>query len=400
MLNNVEKCQLCQATSWNIINTIISGGWNKNANILKRNVHEFPVGYCQKCGHIQVTIPYSQEMFDVLYFANNLEPDMWCNTPMGQTSPYDEMIEYFAEYIEERINIVDFGCGAGITLNKLNQQYSNLNIDLTGVDFHQHYSSTEINYLTLDLNNFNSINTKYWPNGIDIATSSHVLEHVINPVNYLKSIANQLALNGKIFIEVPDCSSNRKPSNLAFTNLVHGQHIHYYTENSLKLFAKLAGLKAIKTRKILTGDIPRLQMLFEKSHTNPFQDSIKIQDTAASAIKDKFTQASLFRNAVYEQLISRLNNKETIGLWGIGGDFYILLKEYPELEVCIKQQRLIMFDLEHAGCNYLNQKIISSSEIPNMEYSILVIPMYGPTREKMFNISQPWSTNIIDPYAL
>lgn len=88
---HLTDCKLCKAHSWELVATLISGIWDKRHDELNREELRFPIGQCTKCHHVQVAIPYTQSIFDSLYFSNQAEPDMWCETPNGQKSPYEEM---------------------------------------------------------------------------------------------------------------------------------------------------------------------------------------------------------------------------------------------------------------------------------------------------------------------
>ena len=82
--------------------------------------------------------------------------------------------------------------------------------------------------------------------GYDLITAFHVIEHLPDPLQVLKSLAEKLSLNGQIIIEVPnsedalltlyDCD--------AFQHFTYwSQHLFLFNSNNLNLLARKAGLK-------------------------------------------------------------------------------------------------------------------------------------------------------------
>lgn len=390
------SCKICSHKNWKIIDTLISGIWDKSNTELVRKTLFFPIGQCQHCHHVQVTIPYTPKVFSALYFSNNLEPDMWCDTPVGNKSPYEEMVDFIADYITKGIHIVDFGAGAGKTLKHIELEYSYHSLKLSSVDFHNHIHSSTIDHVGADLNQLDTINKHFSNKPISLAISTHVLEHIIEPVNFLKNISSCLTNNGYIFIEVPDCSQDAFLDNLAVTNLVHGQHIHYYTKDSMTLLTQEAGLKIVKQQQLTTGNIPRLMLLLERSTTTESIVSQTIVNTATSAIVRRFSKYQQYQSALFDAVQQSLKNNKKVGIWGIGGDFYLLTEFYPELIDAIKSDLILLYDYELSGHTYKEKNISSSIELANSNIPIYIIPTYAPTRGRMKEISQKWGTNVID----
>ncbi|MBY0418334.1 MAG: hypothetical protein K2W88_09775, partial [Pararheinheimera sp.] len=88
-----QQCQICQKQHWQKLDELFSGVWNKTHNELKRTELLFPLALCSNCGHVQVTAPYTPDIFASLYFSNIREPDMWCIYDDQQT-PYHDMLKF------------------------------------------------------------------------------------------------------------------------------------------------------------------------------------------------------------------------------------------------------------------------------------------------------------------
>ncbi|PTA50816.1 hypothetical protein C9I43_10000 [Shewanella morhuae] len=389
-------CKICIHTNWKIIDTLISGIWDRSNVELVRKILYFPIAQCQHCYHVQVTVPYTDEIFNSLYFSSNLEPDMWCDTPIDNKSPYEEMVDFIAPYITENIHVVDFGAGAGTTLKYIAQEYPSYSLKFSSVDFHDHTHSNTITHIDADLNKLDNIKKYFNKKSISLAISTHVLEHIIEPIYFLQNIGSILADDGYIFIEVPDCSQDAFIENLAVTNLVHGQHIHYYSKDSIALLIKKSGFKIVKQQQLTTGNIPRLMLLLEKDKTTEFIMDPKITNTAKHAVEKRFSAYKKYQNALFDIVKLNLKKNKKIGFWGLGGDFYLFTKNYPSIIESIKQQHITLYDYDLAGHTFEGQRILSSSELEHASEAIYIIPIYAPTKEKMKKISKMWSISIAD----
>lgn len=394
--NEVVNCTICQKCDWNILATLKSGIWDTNSIDISRININFHIGNCGNCNHVQIITPYTIDTFKILYFSNNAEPDMWCESSL-ENSPYAQMYEFINEYVRDGLHIADFGAGSGVTLKLINERVNNST--LTSIDFHDYTQSDSINHIKADLNNLSEISSYFKNNPIQIAISTHVLEHIVNPIEYLNNIANYLDAEGLIFIEVPDCSPKFNVQNIASTNIVHGQHIHYYTLGSLDVIAHLAGLKVIKSNQLITGNIPRLQVLLKKC-TKRHNGIKMIYPCADILIIDRFTQYSKHLTNLYNLIISSLKNNKVVHLWGVGGDFYNLVSSHRDLNQYIESKSILLYDYNLANHQFLGQKILSSTVFEENTFEVILTPTYDPTKERMKKVARGWSSTIIDPYEL
>ena len=76
----------------------------------------------------------------------------------------------------------------------------------------------------------------------DVIWMSHVLEHIRNPINFLKKIQENLKTNGIFFIEVPNCE-NSKMRNVSIQK---APHVLHFTVKSLSEMVRLADYEIIK----------------------------------------------------------------------------------------------------------------------------------------------------------
>lgn len=114
----------------------------------------------------------------------------------------------------------------------------------------------------------------------DLIYHSGVLEHVNDPVSFLKQQHNQLKPNGILIISTPDYTESIVNGDISM--LLH-EHLSYFDEESLRQCVKKAGFKDIKIERAKFGGF--LYCVAKKgSHTNNSHSFTK------KASEDKYKQ--------------------------------------------------------------------------------------------------------------
>jgi 2-polyprenyl-3-methyl-5-hydroxy-6-metoxy-1,4-benzoquinol methylase len=139
-------------------------------------------------------------------------------------------------------SILDFGCGKGRFI-KMCQKISK---KVYALEVNKSYIKELKKILTIkkDLKNFNK--TKF-----DIITMFHVLEHLPNQIEVIKSLLQKLKKNGKLIIEVPSAHDPlfKVKGLVSFKNFtMWSEHLILHTSESLKKFCLNAGAKKIKIK--------------------------------------------------------------------------------------------------------------------------------------------------------
>ena len=172
---------------------------------------------------------------------------------------------------DRQLKLLDFGCGWGafITMCK------GFGIDAHGVDksvgrrdgaYVEIYPSIE----DIKQKDFNAV------------TMFEVLEHVTNPLEILKDLAELMLPGGVLILETPDCTGVTGINDYqSYLNIHPLEHINGFTPLTLESIAKRAGFSKIRksvahvtssrvqllkkeTRGILQGFIPTTQLYFRK----------------------------------------------------------------------------------------------------------------------------------------
>jgi 2-polyprenyl-6-hydroxyphenyl methylase/3-demethylubiquinone-9 3-methyltransferase len=101
----------------------------------------------------------------------------------------------------EKLSILDVGCGGGL----LSEPMARLGAKVTGIDasekaiqaanYHSRISELKINYLTGDIGVLIERKKKF-----NVVIASEVIEHVLNPKEFLKGVAKVLMPNGVLIV--------------------------------------------------------------------------------------------------------------------------------------------------------------------------------------------------------
>lgn len=145
---------------------------------------------------------------------------------------YNEIISFFESNFENKdINILDVGCGTGKLLEYL---YTNGYSNLQGTEYDSSLNNQNIKVFNGDFLDF-EINDKF-----DFILFNNVLEHVIEPVKFIKKAYSLLKKNGYIRVQVPNDFSYSQYK--ALKDIVNPnyyffsppEHLHYFDFDSME----------------------------------------------------------------------------------------------------------------------------------------------------------------------
>jgi 2-polyprenyl-3-methyl-5-hydroxy-6-metoxy-1,4-benzoquinol methylase len=155
----------------------------------------------------------------------------------------DRRFHTFKPLITNRA-VLDFGCGNGGFLARAGKVAS-LAVGLEPERRLKPYFQKEQLTVYANLDEVNQC--------FDVITLFHVLEHLPDPINVLKQLANKLNANGWIIIEVPNANDallTLYESN-AFAGFTYWScHLYLFNENTLSLLAGKAGLKTSYIKQV------------------------------------------------------------------------------------------------------------------------------------------------------
>lgn len=198
---------------------------------------------CKECGTLRCDPYYSEAAIEEFY--TDFYRDLYRKKNESLDGFFDEQMEtgkkilrFCHNKIPERANVLEVGCGAGGIL----QAFMDQGHVITGLDFGKEY----LNYgVSRGLNLINGSIEKLGGDKFDLIILNHVLEHIPEPVKFIRELSAHLSAQGKIFIGLPG---------VYYIPLDYDNNIHYYLQNahcwhftlkSAEYLMNLAGLEMI-----------------------------------------------------------------------------------------------------------------------------------------------------------
>ena len=204
---------------------------------------QIKVGTCTICGMQQLY--YFDHIDSKLYTTNENLPSNFREERIRQ-QPWNFARVNLLQNCLYKLNdksVIDYGCGTGAFLEYSKNKFKSI----IGFDVSQEACDINNNDKLYCVSDINLINQ----NKYDILTMFHVLEHIKNPVEFLKQV---MEIDAEYFaVEVPHTNealvslyNNKKYMN----NHYCLDHLWYYTEETLKMVLNKAGLEVIESNQI------------------------------------------------------------------------------------------------------------------------------------------------------
>lgn len=165
---------------------------------------------------------------------------------------HDEVVDFVSNQIrDQKISILDVGCGTGNILKKLNTLDFQ---ELHGCDWLPVSNKTPYKYTQVDLNKQGL--SKYSDNTFDLLICSDVIEHLENPAQILQEIQRVLKPEGHVILTIPNAWNIQE--RLLFLLTANSSryvserksapfgHISFFTTDILESLFDRAGLNLIR----------------------------------------------------------------------------------------------------------------------------------------------------------
>ena len=257
--------------------------WSTASDLLMQVSNQsFEYSRCNECSSLYMSLRPIEQDIEVFYSSNyhpynhsnesksSVELNIWSrcklklkaivrafvNSKVGCVLKgylYFDITKYYNQLDHQKV-FVDFGCGAGKTLDKLRLQGSRT----VGVDF------SPVAVATIKKNNHEAyLVDDFWVNFLDESADfvrmNHVVEHLYQPHNVLNKLAKKIKSKGVLHIAVPNPDGI---SSLVFKNNWHGldcpRHVILYPPNTLKQVLEKQGFKNFKViHETITKDFVR-----------------------------------------------------------------------------------------------------------------------------------------------
>jgi SAM-dependent methyltransferase len=194
---------------------------------------------CNKCGFVYQKVTFDINELSKIYESIYKSYHSPAISGIGSSLAHD-----FLQFLENSVSVnlknkkvLEIGCYDGYFLSLLRDKYS---CSVVGCD--PSPGSKIAKEIGIEV-----INAYFSPDlfdeNFDIIVLRGIIEHIINPISFLKAVEKVTAENGIIAIEVPNVRYSLK--NGVIGDFFH-EHISYFTKNSLIHCLNLSGFETVK----------------------------------------------------------------------------------------------------------------------------------------------------------
>jgi hypothetical protein len=283
---------------------------------------------------------------------------------------YEEIASFLYEKFSLKNGyVIEVGCGKGSFLKTLCALYP----DVQGFGIDPSYEGN--NSESLDNLEFISdiFKEEYIKRKPSLIICRHVLEHIEQPVSFLKSIreASSAYKNTPFFIEVP--SLDWITDHNAFWDFCY-EHCNYFTAGSLKNTLELTGFKPVIVKGAFYG-----QYLWAYGTIENFSPEIQKDDSTVKQLDLYLNAERALMFHTRQSLVELKESGHLIAVWGMATKGVLLCnlidRDRQVFDYCIDiNKNKIGAYVPHTG-----HRISSPAELPKAEKIVLVImnPSYA-----------------------
>jgi len=222
---------------------------NKNTIKFLGEKNNYQINSCNKCGHGYVANSISNEFLMDFYGSTRkdttFEEDLLKQdfpSDKSDASKYINLLKNHNKNIKEYLEV---GCGWGYASEQAFKEGWNISaIELSDncvLSLKERTSSKN----DIQKIGFEEFMPKYKNQLYDAILMSHVLEHSIEPMEWLRKANSMLTKNGILLVVVPQFKGFYRLLGLRDPMVCPPEHLNFFTKKSLKIALKLSGFKVL-----------------------------------------------------------------------------------------------------------------------------------------------------------
>ena len=306
----VSKCHVCGGTlvllsGFSVLLQVTSDcrPWNKDGQL----------AICQRCGSVQkpVTKNWHKEIeqiysgYDVYSQGGGAEQSTFDSVSGAYVARSEKIIQMLLTtgHVPITGKLLDIGCGNGTFLKVFGASYPEWQMMGMEVDDRNKKVIESIPGVTgLHLGPLKSLNDFF-----DMIVLIHALEHIPNPIKYLRSLIRHLKPGGLLFVEVPDLKTS------PFDILI-ADHCTHFTNDILNKTVNTAGFYTLSVKE---GFIPKELSLLAKNTLKEDENIGKQIDSPNKRIYVKKYRVVTGHMKWLQKLVEQ--GKDIVGTVGIFG---------------------------------------------------------------------------------
>lgn len=323
---------------------------------------------CTYCGAIQKKIDQSWRTEAAeIYSGYNLyhqtpegsEQPVF-NQTTGNATPRSQQILSFAMSSYDFPNsgsMIDIGCGNGAMLRAFSTLCPSWNLH----GFEPNLTQPEKVYAIPGIKHIFTGQLNELQEQFDFITLIHALEHIEDPISFLKEIRNKLNDNGYLLIQVPYFPDNP-------FDLLIADHCTHFTVSTLRQVLIAADLNIIT---IKTDIVEKEISVLVKANTTEQLSTNKIQPLQEHIIRNhhKMVAANLEWIQTLLKDAKRISNNENFGLFGTSISANWLLGELAE-----SVRFFVDEDINRINSQYHERPVYFPNSVPANGHIYIVLP--------------------------
>lgn len=225
-----ERCHFCDTGMIPEPQVDITGAW-----------------VCAGCGYVECHPRPSRQVLESLYgdiSYHRFTTDR--NQLMAEVRAHEDFTARLAKVIPPGAVVVEVGAATGALVRAMNLR----GLNATGMDVSAPAAQTAKDLLDVDVQVI-SVEEAQYPDAIAAIVAFHVLEHLLEPRDFLASAAHALPCGGWLVLEVPDYAARmRSQLGTEWPYYIPGEHLQHFSETSLCSILPMFGLSVRKTERV------------------------------------------------------------------------------------------------------------------------------------------------------
>lgn len=212
-----------------------------------RDSLDYKVLKCKNCGLTQLSPMPTAKEDEKFYNQNRQAKNIKLPTDLkiierNSFADTKRRVDMVSDYLRKKQSLLDIASGYGLFLKEMEK----LGYKVTGIEVSEERRKDSSKVTKAKILNINLLNDDSALGNFDVITMFHVLEHIKDPVLFLKTAKKHLNKNGKLIIEVPNSDDLLLRVSEGYRDFYWQRaHLLYLNRNSLKKIVKKVGLSVV-----------------------------------------------------------------------------------------------------------------------------------------------------------
>ena len=235
-----------------------------------------PIVICKNCGLIQMNPRMTQEAYNhfynteqkKLYIGKNIVNDEYFKSQYIRGKAIFRFLQEKLKININNLNILEIGTSAGGIL----KYFKDKGNKVCGCDLCSEYIEFGKKQYGLNLfvGTIEDMDIKQTP---DIVIYSHVIEHILNPIDELIKLKSIINNKSYIYIELPGVKYLTHSYNMDFLRQIQNAHVYYFTLTTLKNVLEKAGYDLICGNEVIQS-IFKLSLRNNENYKSDYDTTI------------------------------------------------------------------------------------------------------------------------------